>query len=270
MPQLRRFDYIYWSNSGGGTIGCALRDGSWIKQSFISGPDAAWGVAANQQFVFWAIGRLNSNSLIARANLNGSEVDVTFIDQDIGVATGMAADDQHVYWTNLTEPNGTIGRVNIDGTNVNKNFITGANQPDAVTVDAHYVYWSNRGAGNAIGRANLNGSGVQESFITLRDNGYGIATNSEYIYWSNQLRNAIGRAKLDGTGINEYFITGVDAAPEGLAVDGEYIYWANYNSGSIGRAKLDGHDVNEGFITGANSPFAIALASVWAPPVEPF
>ena len=51
----------------------------------------------------------------------------------------MAA-NAYVYWTNN---NNTIGRANLNGTGVNRNFIRGGRYPLGVAVDAAHVYWAN-------------------------------------------------------------------------------------------------------------------------------
>ena len=65
----------------------------------------------------------------------------------------------------------TIGRANLNGTDVNESFITGAHAPAGLTVSGAYIYWSNFGSshginGTTIGRAALNGSAADQSFIT--------------------------------------------------------------------------------------------------------
>lgn len=70
----------------------------------------------------------------------------------------------YIYWASGSS---TIGRANLKGAAVNQRFITGADMPDALTVDSRYVYWANWGNGT-IGRASLNGSGVNQRFITVR------------------------------------------------------------------------------------------------------
>ena len=63
--------------------------------------------------------------------------------------------DAHVYWANLL--NDTIGRADLDGANPDQSFITGANNPTDVAVDATHVYWTNLASGT-VGRANLDGT----------------------------------------------------------------------------------------------------------------
>jgi hypothetical protein len=60
---------------------------------------------------------------------------------------------------------------------VNQTFITGANGPYGIAVDASYIYWANYNT-NAIARANLDGTGVNQSFITGVNGPEGIAISS--------------------------------------------------------------------------------------------
>ena len=62
----------------------------------------------------------------------------------------------------------TIGRARLDGTWVDNRFITGANVPNGVAVDATHIHWAKYAAGSdsTIGRANLDGSAVDQAFIT--------------------------------------------------------------------------------------------------------
>jgi hypothetical protein len=46
--------------------------------------------------------------------------------------SGVAVDGNSVYWTNTFSD--TIGRANLDGTDINQRFITGAIQPGGIAV----------------------------------------------------------------------------------------------------------------------------------------
>jgi hypothetical protein len=115
-----------------------------------------------------------------------------------------------------------IGRADLDGTDVDQSFITGATEPWGVAVDSNYVYWVNTGTG-AIGRANLNGTDPDQSFIAGDPANVpeGIAVDDAHIYWADAEgpgNGTIGRANLDGTGVNQSFITGA-SNPVGVALD---------------------------------------------------
>jgi hypothetical protein len=75
----------------------------------------------------------------------------------------VAVDGSHVYWANIFA--NSIGRADLDGTNADQSFITGANSPFGVAVDGSHVYWTS-GAAGTIGRADLNGTNANQSFIT--------------------------------------------------------------------------------------------------------
>lgn len=71
---------------------------------------------------------------------------------------GAHAASADVYWSNGDQ---TIGRASLDGTGVNQSFITTANEPSLVAVDAGHIYWA---SGNStFVRANLDGTGVDDS-----------------------------------------------------------------------------------------------------------
>jgi virginiamycin B lyase len=148
-----------------------------------------------------------------------------------------------IYWANFNS--GTIGRANLDGTGVHQSFITGADNPVGVAVDASHIYWANEGflSGTTIGRANLDGTGVDQSFISGAESPAGVAVDGSHVYWANEGGDSIGRANLDGTGVDQSFIRAGNF-PCGPAVDSSHIYWANEISGEIRSADLDGTHVN--------------------------
>ena len=167
-------DQIYWANIGGaaaasGTIGRANTDGSSVDLNFITGLIAPVGVAVDAAHVYWtngegslqSIGRANSTAPVSTRTSSPSPQlrrlrshrrrRPRLLDEHGGAATG------------------TIGRANLDGSGIDQNFITGANEPSGMAVDAAHLYWANGGF-NAIGRANLDGSGIDQTFI-MADNG---------------------------------------------------------------------------------------------------
>jgi hypothetical protein len=287
--------HIYWStvdfNGLAGTVGRANLNGTMANQNFIPGatqPFASPEVAVDAAHIYWTDERAGT---IARANLDGTGVDQSFItgvsDTGSGTVTvpkdggpgttnfpalRVAVDAAHVYWTNSAT--GTIGRANLDGTHVNRKFITRVGSPLGLAVDAAHVYWADNLA-QTIGRANLDGSGVNQSFFGGLGSGVnptgGVAVDAAHVYWANA--QTIGRANLDGTAMDLNFIP-FAGAPAGVAVDAGHVYWANQlafstQTGSrfwaIGRADLNGRAVNLTFITGATQPLGVAIDHTTTP-----
>jgi hypothetical protein len=180
-----------------------------------------------------------------------------------------------VYWTESFGD--TIGRANLDGTGVDKRFITGARNPSGVTVDGGHLYWTQSNT-NTIGRANLDGTGVDPSFITSAEDPSGVAVDAAHVYWANFFGNTIGRANLDGTSADKSFITRAGFGG-GVAVDAAHIYWTAIDpcglvggpdggtdscENAIGRANLDGTGIDQSFIetggpVGGAEPSGVAV-----------
>ena len=184
--------HLYWANTldapgpSFGTIGRADLEGAAVDQSFITGDPTnphtdlltdPRGPAVDDAHLYWANMGFGT---IGRANLDGTGIDQTFIrlrssTPIVGegtIPTGVAVDGNHIYWANLGESgsNGTIGRANLDGTGVDRNFIADIGTPIAVAVDDAHVYWANfetTAHAASIGRANLDGTEVNPSFIPV-------------------------------------------------------------------------------------------------------
>lgn len=192
-----------------------------------------------QPYLYWAT---STDSTIARANLDGSGVDLNFI-TDQARPWGVVVDDTYIYWTN--ERGNTIGRARLDGSDVEPDFITGAFQPRSITRDDTYLYWNNISV-NAIGRARLDGSEVNQIHVPSGFPG-GLAVSDTHIYWGTIANDAIRRSNLDGSDIDDEFVSDVEFVTS-LVVEGDYLYWGPANSKGIGRVRLDGSDPTPGFI----------------------
>jgi virginiamycin B lyase len=292
--------FVYWTNSSTNAIGRANLDGTGVDERFIGGTELPGAVAVDGHYIYWAgYGQVahpteEQGAAIARARLDGTKVDWTFIPNatngpQVGIRQ-IAVDDDHIYWTEVfshagVTPAGSISRANLDGTGVERQFITGFAEgavPTGLAVDANHIYWSQSGGiypsstqTPAIGRANLDGTGVERAFIPFPSGSYpgAVEVDDSYVYWINSRPDAfssetIGRANLDGSGVDQSFIDGFGAHtnfPFDLAVDAGHLYWVDLGvqefSGMIGRAGLDGANVDEGFITPAQraSPVGVAV-----------
>ncbi|MEM8558319.1 MAG: hypothetical protein AAGG50_10905, partial [Bacteroidota bacterium] len=168
------------------------------------------------------------------------------------VATPVSA-QPFLYWATRTDD--TIARANIDGTDVNTDFITGLAQPWDVVVDDTYIYWTSQ-LGPAIGRARLDGTSVEPDFIDNASGPRHLRKDDTFLYWTNNNTGSIGRARLDGSESNPEFIDTGDAVLAGVAVTSDHIYWISINTstfvGTMGRADLDGSNPNPAFVPAAD------------------
>jgi hypothetical protein len=250
--------YIYWTNSVDGSLGRASISGKGANENFITlGPSGGAGLTVDTNYIYWTGANGGQATTIARAALNGTDVDSTFI-TGAQNPCGVAVNSKYIYWAG--DVGSSIGRANLDGSGVNQDFITTGTGVCGVAVTKHYIYWANYETGE-IGRAKLDGTGANDNFIS--GCGSGIAIEGKYIYFTVSSNTAIGRASIDGSGVNLNFITGLNGEIAFLAVNKKNIYWADWGdrgSGTtIGRADLDGTGVNQTFIQGTDGGFGIAV-----------
>ncbi len=294
--------YVYWVNVSGNkltstdqTIGRADLDGSHVNTSFIAGivPPAALAVASiavDAGHIYWlwegSPEGPQATEGIGRANLDGSGVNPSLVTWKVqrydGAEVGLAVDAQHLYFTGLpsglpvgcsSSPSscGVIGRVNLDGSELDLSFISGEHLSSAgpVSVEGPYIYWY---AGNSIGRANLDGSAADNHFVAGTGGGptLGMAVNSAYIYWSlatecgpfesESASTTIARVNLDGSAVNKSFVSIGHCGDAWVAVDSTHVYWTSGQS-AIVRAGLDGTHV-ETLVNSHVAPLSLAVDSL--------
>jgi low-density lipoprotein receptor class B len=202
---------------------------------------------------------------IARANLNGSNVDPDFIAMPDGengylVCEGIAVDATHIYWAENGV--GAIGRANLDGSEADPWFITGLDRPCGLAIDSSYVYWmttDHTKDQGSIGRAKLEGTNVQPEFLTTGYAPCGLARSGTELFAGElDLGGSAGlyRTMADGSGVPTLLAHANTGC--GIAISGEYIYWTDFE-GSIGRARLDGTQVDPKFIPDLLRPCGLAI-----------
>ncbi len=183
-------------------------------------------------------------SSIERIALNGRGGRGKLIaDPGGSVHCGLAATESHLYWANGHD----IGRSDINGSRIERNWIRTASTVCGITTDAKHVYWI--GDDGYVGRADLSGANVNDKFIgTSRRARPTVAVSASFIFWVDRL--GIGRATLDGKNVKQEFLPA--DFPTTLAIQGRYLYWNNlgalFEGTTIGRAALDGTGVNQKFI----------------------
>ena len=185
---------LYWTSLDGG-ISRANLDGTEIEREFIPGGGSArwpYAIAVDAEHIYWTRFHVN---LLARANLDGTGVDGRFITDAVS-PTGVAVDDQYIYWGNNFGPedgDGAIARANLDGSAIDQSFLLEPRQPSELEVDADHIYWVNwNGVSSKIARANLDGTDPINDFVT----GSGHVEESLAI---DALTFTLRRVKLDRT-----------------------------------------------------------------------
>ena len=99
---------------------------------------------------------------IGRANPDGSHVRYNFIREEVAThpagPVGIAANSEHLYWTNLNAK--TVARADLNGGHVNHSFLPTAAYPHGIALTDTHVYWVNTYPTNTITRAKLDGSAL--------------------------------------------------------------------------------------------------------------
>jgi uncharacterized protein YjbI with pentapeptide repeats len=260
--------YIYWSRPsanglGPTTIVRANLDGSDVDSNFMSVPDSPAGLAVDESHIYWTT--YSDHYGIGRANIDGSGDDFPFLSTD---AFSAAVGHGHLYWTDfvglsMSNLDGTgesddivdtgssegiavgsshiyysgsdaIGRVDLNGQDLQDALIPNVGDPRGVAVDGNHVYWANF-AGTNIGRADLDGGNVQADFIDAGSKPFGVAVDASHIYWTNSC--CIGRANLDGTDPDPNFIKRPLGSYWGIAVDDKIPPDTSIDSARIRSAK---------------------------------
>jgi len=177
----------------------------------------------------------------------------------------VAADSEHVYWTNTgplsisEEPIndcGTIGRADLDGneTSVEPEYISEISNPQGVAVNATHIYWANaanevQSGPRGIGRALIgdNPSSIEQTFFPLNaDIPFGVAMDATHVYYSSDNAangfSLLSRLSLEGEPQGRLLIRqhqqGGKAGIRGIALVGEDVYWAQGEEKAIGRAPV--------------------------------
>ena len=257
---------IYWTDSGrrGWGIYWSDLDGSNLKSFPRGGGAIHIALDVDGGKIYWtAIGGLDVNGAVERANLDGSNSEILFEGLPWDIALDLVRGK--VYWTD----EGTIFRANLDGSDLEYDFIR-TDSPNiwgiALDVNRGKIYWTDA---VTILRADLNGQN-REEILTVSD-GYleeiTLDLDRDKIYWTNPGTQTIQRADLDGQ--NREVLFGLEddikrsrSGPRtniALDMDRGKIYWTNSGPGTIQRSDLNGENREVLFDPILREPHGIAL-----------
>lgn len=126
--------HLYWVSWRG--IGRAKLDGSQPEPEFAPVSPGGCGLAVDSQYLYWG-----TRGAIGRVGLDGLFPEPNFI-TGVGGVSAIAVDRDHLYWIDQVEGMvySTVGRADIDGSDVNRAFIqTETFNSGGVAVDARAV-----------------------------------------------------------------------------------------------------------------------------------
>jgi hypothetical protein len=235
---------------------CTIDANQGASASYYAALEAQQSVTVRPALYWGATAFVNGGTVgsIGRASNDGGDLNANFITSGSSAGSVTVAGN-YVYWVDFA--NGSIGRANLDGTNVDDAFISlNTVGITGLAVAGSYVYWAESSSSGTIGRASIDGTGVNQSFISNLAWPQGLTADGSHLYWASDFGRTIGRASLDGTGVNQSFISNLNS-PTAVAVDGSFVYWTA--SGGIGRANLDGSSPNPSFITNADNLQGLAV-----------
>jgi|CXWL01.1.fsa_nt_gi hypothetical protein len=159
----------------------------------------------------------NGTSRVMRANLDGSSSQTINTTLNRPAYLSLNTGAGHIYLTNFG--NGTIARMNLDGTNIT-NLVNSQGTPIGNTIDpaSGKLYWSAGSAGTWIRRSNLDGSTIETIVTGLtapQDIAYD-ADNSR-IYWVDGTAKKVQRSNPDGSNLVTLVSSGL-TRPRGIGL----------------------------------------------------
>ena len=243
------------TNSGGSATGM-LRVSLGTATEFSVTADACTGVALGP--------RKSCNVTVQYAPTTAGQTTATLAANGIRPAasasitltgTGAAVAVRHIYWTNYF---GTIGRADLDGSNPNQSFITGASGPYGLAVDAEHIYWTNANTNSRPGRPRRLEPEPELHHRRVRPLWRGGRRRAHLLgQLLLPLHDRPGRPRrLEPNQASSqpcYYPRAWRSTPSTSTGPTHLI------GNSIGRADLDGSNPNQFFITGATSPFGVAV-----------
>ncbi len=262
-------------------------DGSEKNLSFIPAFANEIAVDGAEGYVYWSD---PAHSRIGRAKLDGTGIEEEYKSisgKPLGIAVVDTGSSKYIYWSDqgeLDENNepqsglGTIGRMDLDGSNVNPSCFTGLTNPRSIASNGTDIYWTEPVASSVVGnggvgKATLACEGVEGGAkgIAVKAHGNGdIAVDAIYIYISEYDPSAqqsfITRHPID-SGVTDCVgpVFEDETSPVGIAISSEKLYWVDPRAEKVGRADLncvntEFEKVEADFIAGASRAEDPAIA----------
>ena len=207
----------------------------------------------------------NSNNWSARDNVtcgngcgfcsDGACGPVAMTSNVVGNARFMVMNASHIYWTD--DRAGTVSRVPIAG-GAAVTLASSQYNPEAIALDANYVYWTLITGGTGVGtvRRMPLGGGAATDLATGGKFPFGLAIDATSVYWTDDPTGTVMKAPIGG-GATTVLAMG-QTNPRGIAVDATGVYWVNRGDGSVMKLGLAGGTPAQ-LATGQMLPVAVVL-----------
>lgn len=157
---------IFWASVAGNEIGRANLDGTGKTLGLITAAESPCSITLDSGHIYW--GSTGLTSYIGRASLTGNSPEREWVNLGTYIPCGVAANSANVFFADSGLFGGfphEIGRVNINGTFVDKSMIGDADGACGLVVNGSKLYWANQGNGT-IGVSNTDATSVDESLVT--------------------------------------------------------------------------------------------------------
>ena len=217
-------------------------------------------------------------SQISRSTFDGGSVEEDFLgvqpEDDVGVGA-LAADGRYIYWGDRVGNAWTIGRAEVDGSNVDRTFIENIPCCHGVTdleVGGGGIFWL-AGDYPYIGRANADGSGAQNDWratsfsntfgaysLALTPSGDALFAHKQFFRQepNGDTTTPSGIYRIDPSSGAATLIADLDYSypPAGIAANATHVYFAQCREtssttsgviGAVGRVPVEGGTVERDF-----------------------
>lgn len=142
---------LYWASQSTNAIGSVGLDGTGFQTLISQAGLGPQGIAVDDTYIYWT----SNTGNIGRARKDGSGVNTTFISQANFQPYGIAVTPQHLYWAE-GGPN-RIVRSDLDGSGIDRTFVTGLSGPRGVAVDVFPLAAQKSGTGQGTVTSNISG-----------------------------------------------------------------------------------------------------------------
>jgi len=166
-----------------------------------------------QPYVYWCEAGREKNSIM-RADIN-NPTDVTVFLPNT-TANFLAVNSTHLFWTwtDVNKAGGYIGRVKLDGTELEPMFISGCSNPGGIAVNATQIFWMDY--------VEKSTNTIPRSWKEIRQ-AIQVTSDAPIGYFR------ISRAAIDGTNVEYDFITNEYLELFGpVAVNSTYLFYSGY------------------------------------------